>query len=114
MRHEKLYLADIVEAAKAIDGFVSGITREQFLENDLLRSGVLYKLTIIGEAASKLSKEIKNKYPDMEWAKIVAFRNIAIHAYFSVDWKIAWNAATLNVPLLKEKIKAILDAEFPA
>lgn len=54
MRREALYLSDIIEAAESIAGFVSGITRESFLQSDLVRSGVLHKLTIIGEAAARL------------------------------------------------------------
>lgn len=35
MRPEKLYLVDIVEAADAIDRFLSGIDREEFDEDEL-------------------------------------------------------------------------------
>lgn len=113
MRREELYLADIVEAAKAISGFISGATMEQFLDDDKIKSAVLYKLMIIGEASSKISKETRNKYPEIEWAKMSAFRNIAVHGYFAVDLGIAWTAATHNAPELKEKIECILKAEFP-
>lgn len=114
MRREKLYLVDIVAATKSIGEFISGVTMEQFLADDQRKSAVLYKLMIIGEAASKISKETKIKYPEIEWAKMSAFRNIAVHGYFAVDLGIAWTAATQNAPDLKEKIERILKAEFPA
>lgn len=50
MRREELYLKDIVEAADSIEGFLDNVTHEAFIESDLLRSAVLHKLTIIGEA----------------------------------------------------------------
>ena len=112
MRREELYLTDMVEAAKAVGAFTSGITFEWFLDNDQLKSAVLYKLTIIGEAASKIPKELKSKYPAIEWAKIAAFRNYVVHAYFSVDWVIVWGAAKEEVPELMEDIGRILKAEF--
>lgn len=54
MRRERLYLLDIVEAADAIRSFLVGVSESAFLGNDLLRSAVLQKLSIIGEAASRL------------------------------------------------------------
>ncbi|MBI5179472.1 MAG: DUF86 domain-containing protein [Nitrospinae bacterium] len=114
MRREKLYLVDIIEAAKAISGFISGATMEQFLDDDKMKSAVLYKLMIIGEAASKISKDTKIKYPEIERAKMSAFRNIAVHGYFGVDLGIAWTAATHNAPDLKEKVERILKTEFPS
>jgi len=113
MRRDKLYLADIVEAADAVAVFLAGAERERFLQDDLLRSAVLQKLSIIGEAAARLSKEFRARHADVEWRDIVAFRNIAVHAYFAVQWSIVWTTATQDVPALRGKISQILTAEYP-
>ncbi len=113
MRREELYLADIIEAANAIENFLRGVKRENFIDNDLLRSAVLQKLSIIGEAAARLSKDFQKNHSEIEWADIVAFRNIAVHAYFSVDWPIVWVAATHDAQDLKCKVTEILKQEFP-
>ncbi len=113
MRRDKLYLADIVEAADAVAAFLAGAERERFLQDDLLRSAVLQKLSIIGEAAARLSKELRDRHADVEWRDIVAFRNIAVHAYFAVQWSIVWTTATQDVPALRQKISQILAAEYP-
>ena len=49
MRREELYLTDIAQAAESIQRFLAGVEREIFLQDDLLQSAVLQKLTIIGE-----------------------------------------------------------------
>ncbi len=113
MRSEELYLTDIVEAAEAIAKFLQDVTRDAFLGNDLLRSAVLQKLSVIGEAAARLSPEFTVRHPEVEWPDIVAFRNIAVHAYFNVDWSIVWVAATQDAPALSEQIMRILRAEYP-
>jgi uncharacterized protein with HEPN domain len=46
MRREKLYLNGIVEVADAIQLFLRGVSQDAFLQNDLIRSAVLQKLTI--------------------------------------------------------------------
>jgi uncharacterized protein with HEPN domain len=112
MRREALYLTDIVEAAEAILQFLAGVERDTFLQDDLLRSAVLHKLTVIGEAAARLPAEFRQRHPEIEWADIVGFRNIAIHAYFAVEWSIVWVAATQDAPLLRDKVAQILAQEY--
>jgi uncharacterized protein with HEPN domain len=93
MRREELYLTDIVEAADTIQRFIEGVQREDF-DDELRRSAVLQKLIVIGEAAARLPREFTERHPEVEWADIVGFRNIAVHEYFSVNWSIVWVAAT--------------------
>jgi uncharacterized protein with HEPN domain len=108
MRSNELYLSDIVQAADSIAQFVSGMDEEQFVGDDLVRSAVLHKLAVIGEAAARVSSELRHSYPGIPWADIVGFRNIAVHAYFSVDWQLVWNAAVSDAPALKRDIEAIV------
>jgi len=82
MRPEKLYLTDIVEAAQSIARFVMGESFDEFEQNEMMNSAVLQKLTVIGEAASRLPKEFTNRFPEIPWVDIIAFRNIAVHEYF--------------------------------
>ncbi len=112
MRREELYLTDIIEAADAIQRFLKIVKEKTFLENELLQSAVLQKLMIIGEAASRLPKEFRERHPEIEWEDIMGFRNIAVHAYFAVDWSIVWVAATQETPELRRKIAEILAKEY--
>jgi uncharacterized protein with HEPN domain len=114
MRREELYLRDIVEAADAIAGFLVGVVRAAFLVDDLLRSAVLQKLTIIGEAAARLPGPFKESHPAVEWPDVVAFRNLAVHAYFAIDWTIVWTTAVEDAPRIRTAVVEILEAEFPA
>lgn len=104
-----MYLADIVQAADSIVQFVAGMEEEQFVGDDLVRSAVLHKLTIIGKAAARVSSELKQSYPEIPWADIVGFRNIAVHAYFPVEWRLVGNAAVSDAPALKRDIEAIMN-----
>ena len=82
MRREELYLTDIIEAADAIQRFLKDVEQNTFLKNELLQSAVLQKLMIIGEAASRLPKEFREKHPEIEWEDIIGFRNIASSCIF--------------------------------
>ena len=111
MRREELYLTDIVEAADAIQRFVEGIQRKDLIDDELRQSAVLQKLIVIGEAAARLPREFRERHPEIEWADIVGFRNIAVHEYFAVNWSIVWVTATQEVPGLRQKVAKILTEE---
>jgi uncharacterized protein with HEPN domain len=113
MRREELYLTDIVEAADAIGRFVAGVEYDPFVQDDEKRSAVLHKLTVIGEAAARLSSDFRQSHPSIEWSDIVAFRNIAVHAYFAIQWPIVWVTATQEVPELRREVAEILATEYP-
>src|SRR5712664_3119905 len=74
---------------------------------------VLYWLLLLGEIASALPDSLRDRYPDVAWRQIRAFRNLAVHRYFSVDWAVVWQIAQEQVPLLEEQAMDILRAEFP-
>jgi len=112
MRPEKLYLTDIVEAARAIEKFIMGADLDEFAENEMMKSAVLQKLTIIGEAASKLPKGFTKRFPEIPWKDIIGFRTIAVHEYFAVRWDIVWVAASEEVLTLRKQIEEILRDEF--
>ena len=112
MRREALYLTDIVAASDAVKRFCHGLTKEDFAKDELRQSAVLQKLIVIGEAVAQLSNDFTANYPDIEWRDIKAFRNFAVHAYFSVDWNIVWVTATRDVPSLQIKIARILDEDL--
>lgn len=114
MRSDELYLSDIVQAADSIAQFVAGMDEEHFVGDDLVRSAVLHKLAVIGEAAARISSEKRQSYPEIPWADIVGFRNIAVHAYFSVNWQLVWNTAVSDTPALKHDIEAIRKTGYVA
>jgi uncharacterized protein with HEPN domain len=63
MRHESLYLTDIVQAADHVAEFIAGTDFPAFQQSEMLRSAVVQKLAIIGEAAARVSEELKTRQP---------------------------------------------------
>jgi uncharacterized protein with HEPN domain len=74
---------------------------------------VLRQLSVVGEAASCLSDGVRGRLPDIPWREIRGFRNIAVHAYFSLDWDVVHEVATVNLPDMAPKVLALLRAEDP-
>jgi len=113
MRREALYLQDIIEACNLLDTFLAGMDASAFMASELHKAAALQKLAVIGEAAARLPQEFREKFPEVEWRDIIAFRNIAVHAYFAVQWDIVWATAHDDVPVLRRQVLQILQSEVP-
>ena len=111
MRRENLYLQDILEACDLIQTFLIGLNASAFLTSELHKAATLQKLTVIGEAVARLPQAFCEAHPQVEWRDIVAFRNIAVHAYFAVQWDIVWATAMDDVPVLRRQVLEILQTE---
>jgi uncharacterized protein with HEPN domain len=101
---DKARLHHILDAINEIENYISGITIHEFSRSSEKKFASVKQLEIIGEAASKITKETKTDYPEVEWTKIIALRNILVHEYYVIDETIVWNIITADLPNLKEQI----------
>jgi uncharacterized protein with HEPN domain len=102
-RDHKLYLRDLLEASERIQEYTKNMSLSDFERSNITIDAVVRNLEVIGEAAGKLSPEIKARSPEIEWPKIVAVRNILGHEYFGVNTKIVWD-------VVQKKLRPIGDA----
>jgi uncharacterized protein with HEPN domain len=108
-RDARLYLQDIVDSINKIQKYTDNMTLEEFELNDMAVDAVARNFEIIGEAATRVTDDIKEMYPDVPWFKMKGMRNIMAHEYFSVDLDIVWDTARKALPFVAEQIKKIID-----
>jgi uncharacterized protein with HEPN domain len=104
------YLFDIQVAADNIAAFCTGKSFEQYRSDELLRAAVERKFGIIGEVLARLAKdnpELAAQIP--EHPRIIAFRNIIVHGYASVDDRIVWGVIEAHLPALRAAVGRLLD-----
>ncbi len=65
----------MIEAAEAVEGFVAGRNRSDIDSDRMLQFAVVRAIEIIGEAASKISPEMRALISGVPWKEIVATRN---------------------------------------
>ena len=102
MRPDDLYLVDLIEAAAAIAQYLDGVAKDRWDGDEMLRSAVLHKLMVIGEAAARLSPATRASMPDIPWPAVVGFRNLVVHEYFALDTDIVWHTARVQVPIVHQ------------
>jgi uncharacterized protein with HEPN domain len=101
-------LKHIIDACAEILLFIEGKTFNDLVGNRMLALSIMKDIEIIGEAAGKISNDLKKEFPVVPWADITGMRNRLIHSYFDIDMEIVWKTAIEDVPLLKNKITEIL------
>ena len=102
-------LWDAQQAVLKIARFTDGKSFDQYLADDLLRSGVERQFEIVGEALkhfSRLDPELSLTLPDLP--RIVAFRNLLIHGYATVDDRVVWGVVEANIASLSKDLTKLL------
>jgi uncharacterized protein with HEPN domain len=94
-------LWDARRAAERITRFTAGRDYAGYLEDDLLRSAVERQFEIIGEAFANLRRldaALAAQLPEL--SQIIAFRNVLIHGYASIDDRTVWDTVEQDLPRL--------------
>ncbi len=104
-------LWDAITAAERLARFVAGRTIDDYFADELLRAGVERQCEIIGEALTVLRRTapaVASQIGDLSQA--IGFRNILVHAYFTVDDAVAWDIAVTKIPPLARQLRAVVGA----
>ncbi len=109
-RDEWLYLDDIQACCQKVLRFTEDMTFDAFRTDEKTFDAVVRNLEIIGEAAKHVSRDIRDRYPDVSWRGMAGFRDVVTHAYFSVNAYIVWDIIQTKIPQLLEQANLILAA----
>ena len=107
-RELRLFLHDMLEAIHKIERYTAGRAAEAFAADDMVVDAVVRTLEVVGEAARHVPAEVRARYQAVDWARVVGFRNIVIHAYFDVDVDIVWTIATQQLAELRLVVEQML------
>jgi len=103
----RLYLIHIKECIEKIESYVSG-GKNAFLNTPLIQDGVLHNLQTLAESTKNLPDHVKASHPEMDWRRIVGFRNVLVHDYLGVDIERVWMIIEKDLPSLKRVIEEMI------
>jgi uncharacterized protein with HEPN domain len=98
MREIRDYLMDIKTECEYLLSKSENLKYEDFIMNEELKRAFVRSLEIIGEAAKHIPKEIRRRYHQIRWKSVVGMRNILIHEYFGVDYRVLWKLIKERIP----------------
>ena len=93
-------IEDIRDAVREAQEFAHGMSFDQFAADDVI---------MIGEAASRMPQEIRQRHDVIPWRLMSDLRNKIVHDYFGVDAAILWDTIQNDLPPLLPLLKQVLD-----
>jgi len=107
-KQDMVRLRHMLEAAKDALSFVQNKNRNSLDTDKMLSLSLVRCVEIIGEAASKLSKECFAEFSRVPWKNIIGMRNRLIHAYYDINLDTVWSTVTEDLPPLVEELEKII------
>ena len=86
---------------------LGGMSKAEFLASDYKKAVAERYIMIVGEAAHMVSRETRDRFPQIPWLDANDMRNVVAHEYMQVDYNEVWNVATVDFPKLEEQLLAI-------
>jgi uncharacterized protein with HEPN domain len=93
-------LADVVENAERIEGYIAGMEQSDFDRNGLVRDGAERCLERVREAIYRLGDEAETLMPGQPWRQIRGMGNRLRHAYDRITIDVLWSTVRYDLPEL--------------
>lgn len=106
-RSAKERIQDILNAIDSIQMRTTGMSFDEFSQNETVVKAVLYDLIVIGEAAINISANIQNLAPELPWRLMGDMRNIMAHEYFQINLRITWSTVQNNLPAIVNSLRQL-------
>lgn len=108
MQRDRVYLLDILEAAKLAVSYIENKSKDDFLNDIQCQDAVIRRLEIIGEAARRIEDDTQATLPYLPWREMIGMRNIMIHEYDDIDFDTVFKTVQKDLPSLIESLEKIL------
>lgn len=105
VREWRFYLDDMIGFAEKVIAYTDGLDQEGFVASGLNYDATMRNLELIGEAATNIPDEIRQKYSHIPWRMMVATRNKLIHGYLGIDNDTLWSIIQGDVPTLLAQLR---------
>src|SRR5690242_3205730 len=98
----------MLQAAGDAVEFVADVGERQFYAGKMLQHAVIRCIEIIGEAASKVSREYREAHPEIPWSEIIGMRHRLIHNYSDVRLDLVWDVVRNRLPNLTANLRPLV------
>lgn len=105
------YAADMLEAASRAVRLAAGKTQADLDADELFQLAMLHLIQVVGEAAFKVSPDLRRQHPEIPWSKIAGIRHRIVHDYLNVDLDVIWDVLQQHLPDLVHQLEQVVPSE---
>lgn len=110
-RDQAAYLLDMLVAARDAVEFAQDLSYHAFASDRRTQLSVVKSIEVIGEAASRIDREIRQQHSAIPWQDIVGMRNRLVHGYFDIDLRLVWDTVQNDLPDLIARLESLVPQE---
>jgi uncharacterized protein with HEPN domain len=100
MWRDPAWVLDMLQASRKALEYARGLSGEQFHASELHQDAILRQLTVVGEAAKRVSAQFRASHPEVPWRLVAGFRDVVVHEYSRVDLQEVWRIISEDLPVL--------------
>jgi uncharacterized protein with HEPN domain len=105
------YLYDLLQELDDVIAFtVEG--RAAFARDVKTQKAVIRSYEVVGEICKRLSADLRAANPQVDWRKLISFRDFLAHNYELIGLRYVWDAVE-DVHNLRADVQAVLDGLPP-
>jgi uncharacterized protein with HEPN domain len=111
MWRDLAWVLDMLQASRKTVEYARDLDEEHFQASSLHQDAILRQLTIVGEAAKRVSAEFRVSHPDVPWRQVAGFRDVVVHNYSRVDLQEVWRIIQEDLPTLVTLLEPLIPPE---
>ncbi|MCC6399299.1 MAG: DUF86 domain-containing protein [Flavobacteriales bacterium] len=111
---DRIRVQHMLESIEMTEGFMKGRSMDDLSKDATLRFAVVKQLEVIGEAASRITRETLDAEPSIPSRQVVLMRHVLVHDYYRIDVPTVWNTVTNDLGPLKQALLRLLGSLPPA
>lgn len=110
VREWRFYVDDMIGFAEKVIAYTDGLDQAGFAASGLNYDATVRNLELIGEAATNIPDEIRQKYSQIPWRMVIATRNRLVHGYLGIDNDTLWSIIQTDVPALLAELRKMKES----
>src|SRR5262249_43647805 len=89
--------------------YAGGLDAGTLAISEQLRDAALFRIPIIGEAASHLPAEVQTLSPEIPWTQVRNMRNHIIHGYWQIDFRVVTETIAPDLEPIKATAHRLIE-----
>jgi uncharacterized protein with HEPN domain len=106
-------LRHMLQQARKVAARAATASRSELDTDEDLAAALVWRLSVIGEAAARVPQALRDQYPQIPWTQIVGMRHRLIHGYDAIDLDVVWQTVETDLPPLIAALESILQPPQP-
>jgi len=107
---DQLHLTNIINSINEIDSYGKHLDYNQFVQEEEARTSIIMNLQMIGDAASNLTDEFKDKYGYVDYDVLVNLKFAAYNNATEIDPHSVWAIIKEDLPRIRDDVASASEA----